>query len=39
MKELKIVSNASEIAVFNAAVDSIVGDAPTYRPDIGAASA
>ena len=39
MQELKIVSNACEIAVFNAAVDSIVGDTPTYRPAIGAASA
>ena len=39
MKELKIVSNASEIVVFNAAVDSIVGDTPTYWPAIVAASA
>ena len=34
MKELKIVSNASEIVVFNAAVDSIVGESPTNCQDM-----
>ncbi len=39
MKELKIISKACAIVEFNAAVDSIVGDTPTYWPAIVAASA
>jgi hypothetical protein len=32
MQELEILSNVCEIAVFNAAVDSLLGDASTSGP-------